>query len=65
MASAFPWVVTPVAKAATNNGYVPTKVLISKVLPFTNKSSKYGGVMLWNKYFNDQSGYSDKIKSNV
>ena len=28
VASAFSWVVTLVAKAATNNGYVPTKVLI-------------------------------------
>lgn len=57
----------PASHAAAGNDYVPTDILISQVLPFTKKSSKYGGVMLWNKYEyeDDQTGYSSKIKSSV
>ncbi|KAJ6723024.1 hypothetical protein OIU74_007580 [Salix koriyanagi] len=28
-------------------------------------SDKYGGVMLWSKYYDDQSGYSSSIKAGV
>ncbi|GLT59009.1 hypothetical protein SLA2020_318580 [Shorea laevis] len=55
----------PASHAAAGNGYVPIDILISQVLPFTKKSAKYGGVMLWNKYEDDQTGYSSKIKSSV
>ncbi|KAJ6675283.1 ENDOCHITINASE [Salix viminalis] len=43
------------------------------ILPFSKRkcfqpsrgSDKYGGVMLWSKYYDDQSGYSSSIKAGV
>jgi chitinase len=55
----------PASHAAAGNGYVPSETLTSQVLPFAKKSSKYGGVMLWNRYQDLQTGYSSKIKSSV
>ncbi|GAB4858385.1 hypothetical protein Ancab_009856 [Ancistrocladus abbreviatus] len=53
----------PVATGAAGSGYIPPDVLIAQVLPSIKQSSKYGGVMLWNRYFD--SGYSTAIKSDV
>ncbi|KAL6311545.1 hypothetical protein AAG906_005101 [Vitis piasezkii] len=39
--------------------------LISTVLPAINDSAKYGGVILWSKYYDEQTGYSSAIKSHV
>ncbi|XP_042480576.1 acidic endochitinase-like [Macadamia integrifolia] len=55
----------PAASGAAGSGFVPADVLNSQVLPVIKSSSNYGGVMLWNKYYDDQSGYSSSIKSNV
>ncbi|KAB5524179.1 hypothetical protein DKX38_021928 [Salix brachista] len=44
-------------------GFIPANDLITKVLPSIKSSSKYGGVMLWNKRFDN--GYSDAIKGSV
>ncbi|KAK2650164.1 hypothetical protein Ddye_017653 [Dipteronia dyeriana] len=52
------------SREAAGDGYVPTNVLISKELPFVKSNSKYGGIMLWDKYNDDQSGYSSKVKNN-
>ncbi|KAK2661689.1 hypothetical protein Ddye_000263 [Dipteronia dyeriana] len=35
------------------------------VLPLIKKIPKYGGVMLWFKYYDDLMGYSSAIKSHV
>ncbi|XP_071691094.1 basic endochitinase-like [Rutidosis leptorrhynchoides] len=56
--------------ASTSNecagsGHIPRQELISKVLPFVKQSGNYGGVMLWNRYFDNVSGYGDAIKSSV
>ncbi|KAB5524199.1 hypothetical protein DKX38_021948 [Salix brachista] len=40
-------------------GFIPVDVLNSQVLPSINTSPKFGGVMLWNKYFDNE--YSDGI----
>ncbi|KAK4396970.1 Acidic endochitinase [Sesamum angolense] len=53
------------APAAAGSGFIPADVLTSKVLPAIKGSNKYGGVMLWDKYYDDQSGYSAAIKNNV
>ncbi|XP_042479965.1 acidic endochitinase-like [Macadamia integrifolia] len=50
---------------AAGSGFVPANVLNSKVLPVIKTSAKYGGVILWNKYYDDQSGYSNSIKNSV
>ncbi|NP_001312735.1 basic endochitinase precursor [Nicotiana tabacum] len=55
----------PAAKTAAGNGYIPKQVLMSQVLPFLKGSSKYGGVMLWNRKFDVQCGYSSAIRGAV
>ncbi|KAJ4956575.1 hypothetical protein NE237_013358 [Protea cynaroides] len=53
----------PAASNAAGSGYVPVNVLNSQILPVIETSSKYGGVMLWNRYYDYKSGYSSSIKS--
>ncbi|GMI99027.1 Lysozyme 1, chitinase A [Hibiscus trionum] len=55
----------PASPDAAGSGFIPINDLTSKVLPAIKNSSKYGGVMLWSKYYDDQSGYSSSIKSHV
>ncbi|KAF8412174.1 hypothetical protein HHK36_000133 [Tetracentron sinense] len=55
----------PAAPQAAGSGFIPAGDLTSKVLPVIKGSSKYGGVMLWSKYYDDLSGYSSSIKSHV
>lgn len=55
----------PAAPNAATSGFIPQNVLISQVLPLIKSSSKYGGVMLWSKYYDDLTGYSAAIKSHV
>ncbi|PQQ03666.1 acidic endochitinase [Prunus yedoensis var. nudiflora] len=47
-------------EAAPSGGFIPADILKLQVLPNINSSSKYGGVMLWSKYYD--TGYSDSIK---
>ena len=51
----------PAAPEAAASGYIPPDVLVSQVLPYIKTSPKYGGVMLWSKYYDN--GYSAAIKS--
>ncbi|VVA11219.1 Hypothetical predicted protein [Prunus dulcis] len=55
----------PAAPEAAGSGFIPATVLNSEVLPVIKKSPKYGGVMLWSKFYDDQSGYSSSIIENV
>ncbi|KAK7342807.1 hypothetical protein VNO80_25763 [Phaseolus coccineus] len=55
----------PASTAAAGSGFVPSDVLTSQVLPAIKSSSKYGGVMLWDRYNDGQSKYSDAIKGSV
>ncbi|BFG22077.1 hypothetical protein CerSpe_083510 [Prunus speciosa] len=55
----------PAAPAAAGSGFIPVADLTSKVLPAIKGSPKYGGVMLWSKYYDDQTNYSSSIKSSV
>lgn len=55
----------PASRRASGSGYIPTNVLTAQILPVIKRSSNYGGVMLWSKYFDDRSGYSDVIKNSV
>ncbi|XP_021280017.1 acidic endochitinase-like [Herrania umbratica] len=48
--------------AAYSGGYIPVEVLNSQVLPAIEETAKYGGVMLWNRYFDRQTGYGASIK---
>ncbi|XP_031260826.1 hevamine-A-like [Pistacia vera] len=55
----------PASPEAAGSGFIPVADLKSKVLPVIKGSSKYGGVMLWSMYYDDQSGYSSSIKNYV
>ena len=55
----------PAAPDAAGSGFIPVSDLTTKILPAIKGSAKYGGVMLWSKYYDDQSGYSSSIKSHV
>lgn len=55
----------PAAPDAAGSGFIPPTDLISQVLPAIKASAKYGGVMLWSKYYDDQTGYSSSIKAHV
>ncbi|XP_058769854.1 acidic endochitinase-like [Vicia villosa] len=51
--------------AAPSGGLIPSDVLISQVLPAIKSSAKYGGVMIWDRFNDGQSGYSTAIKGSV
>ncbi|XP_027355093.1 acidic endochitinase-like isoform X2 [Abrus precatorius] len=51
--------------AAPSGGFIPSDVLISQVLPSIKSSPKYGGVMIWDRFNDAQSGYSNAIKGSV
>ncbi|KAK3415811.1 hypothetical protein EUGRSUZ_H01459 [Eucalyptus grandis] len=51
--------------APSGSGFIQMSDLTSKVLPAIKGSRKFGGVMLWSKYYDDQSGYSKSIKDAV
>ncbi|ONK73223.1 uncharacterized protein A4U43_C04F28630 [Asparagus officinalis] len=53
----------PAAPHAAGSGFIPASVVVSEVLPVIRREVKYGGVMLWSKFYDDQTGYSASIKS--
>ncbi|KAL4178670.1 hypothetical protein AMTRI_Chr13g83430 [Amborella trichopoda] len=55
----------PAAPEAAGSGFIPSDILTSQVLPLLKHSERYGGVMLWSKYYDDRSGYSSSIKHDV
>ncbi|PKI79325.1 hypothetical protein CRG98_000270 [Punica granatum] len=55
----------PASPEAAGSGFIPVPDLTSEVLPAIKGTNKYGGLMLWSRYYDDQSGYSSAIKSDV
>ncbi|CAN1157275.1 Acidic endochitinase SE2 [Linum perenne] len=55
----------PAAKDAAGGGFIPVEELKSEVLPVIKGYGKYGGVMLWSRYYDRRSGYSSSIKDFV
>ncbi|KAJ7951781.1 putative Receptor protein kinase [Quillaja saponaria] len=51
----------PADPSAVVTGYVPLDVLTSQIIPVISKSPKYGGVMLWSRYYDNKSNYSTYI----
>ncbi|CAK8532001.1 unnamed protein product [Lathyrus sativus] len=51
--------------AAPSGGYIPPNDLLSKVLPYIKGTSNYGGVMLWDRFHDVGSNYSNQIKEYV
>ncbi|KAK4279429.1 hypothetical protein QN277_011214 [Acacia crassicarpa] len=52
-------------EAAPSGGFIPTDVMNSQVLPGIKGSAKYGGVMIWDRFNDLQSKYSDAIKASI
>ncbi|KAH7673745.1 chitinase protein [Dioscorea alata] len=52
----------PASEDAAGSGYMPPEALISEVLPSVMFSNKYGGIMLWSRYYDRLSWYSSKIR---
>ncbi|KAK4350917.1 hypothetical protein RND71_030230 [Anisodus tanguticus] len=55
----------PAAPQAAGSGFIPADVLTREILPVIKKSRKYGGVMLWSKFWDEQTGYSVSIQKSV
>ncbi|XP_020577529.1 LOW QUALITY PROTEIN: hevamine-A-like [Phalaenopsis equestris] len=55
----------PAAPDAADGGFIPPKELTSQVLPELKESSNYGGVMLWSRCYDIETGYSPAIVSSV
>ncbi|THU70736.1 hypothetical protein C4D60_Mb08t28100 [Musa balbisiana] len=55
----------PASPDAAGSGYIPPNDLTSQVLPAINTASNYGGIMLWSRYYDLNSGYGAKVKSSV
>nr|GMD61930.1 acidic endochitinase-like [Ipomoea batatas] len=55
----------PAARDAASSGFIDPEKLISDVLPKIKTTPKYGGVMLWSRYYDKITNYSSKIKPNV
>ncbi|EPS58102.1 hypothetical protein M569_16714, partial [Genlisea aurea] len=57
----------PAAPAAAGSGYIPPGNLKADILPVIQRSRKYGGVMLWSRYWDlvNGGGYSNAIIGSV
>ncbi|XBI30331.1 hypothetical protein VPH35_054101 [Triticum aestivum] len=55
----------PAAPEAAGSGFVEATDLVSKVLPVVKKSKKFGGIMLWSRFYDGKTGYSDKVKTSL
>ncbi|XP_054798109.1 acidic endochitinase-like [Prosopis cineraria] len=60
--SVFLGLVSSSDKSVASYGYISPEDLKSNVLPTVMESSNFGGVMLWDRYYDKQTGYSGKIK---
>ncbi|TKY58884.1 hydrolase [Spatholobus suberectus] len=54
----------PASPTAAVSGYVPPDLLISQILGTVRMSSNYGGMMLWSRYYDKESGYSKTVLEN-
>ncbi|GLJ21046.1 hypothetical protein SUGI_0384490 [Cryptomeria japonica] len=55
----------PASSAGASSGFIAPATLKTNVLPQIKKSSKYAGVMLWFKFYDEQTQYSSSIKDSV
>lgn len=53
------------SEAAPHGGYIPPYVLNHQVLPRLREDLNYGGVILWDRYYDATTNYSAKISPYV
>ncbi|KAL6599921.1 hypothetical protein ACP70R_045572 [Stipagrostis hirtigluma subsp. patula] len=56
--SASVFVGLPASTHAARWGYINPQALASQVLPVVNRSGNYGGIMLWNRFYDKITNYS-------
>ncbi|KAF8658469.1 hypothetical protein HU200_058922 [Digitaria exilis] len=52
----------PASPEAAKEGYLYPKSLYYGVLPIVQKAANYGGVMLWDRYYDKSANYSSYVK---
>ncbi|XP_047325951.1 hevamine-A-like [Impatiens glandulifera] len=55
----------PASPQVAESGFIPADVLKSEILPVVTKSARFGGVMVWSKFWDDKTGYTDQINTSV
>ncbi|KAJ1298538.1 hypothetical protein BS78_01G461100 [Paspalum vaginatum] len=55
----------PASKDAATNGYIEPADLTGTVIPAIRDIGSYGGIMVWNRYFDVQNSYSGQVKAGV
>uniref|UniRef100_A0A0D9VUH0 GH18 domain-containing protein n=1 Tax=Leersia perrieri TaxID=77586 RepID=A0A0D9VUH0_9ORYZ len=55
----------PAAWNAASDGWIDPAEMVSHALPLVQGTANYGGVMLWNRYFDRRSRYGVAIKAMV
>jgi len=53
----------PASPDAAASGYIDPQALVSRVLPEVDGSANYGGITLWSRYYDMNTGYSAKLVS--
>ncbi|XP_062206399.1 acidic endochitinase-like [Phragmites australis] len=55
----------PASTGAAGSGYIPPGELTGTVIPAIQGVGKYGGIMLWSRFYDVQNNYSDQVKGSV
>lgn len=55
----------PAYKKSVVTGYVEPTTLKDEILPIIKQTSNYGGILIANRYYDQQYNYSDEIKDSV
>ncbi|KAG0538766.1 hypothetical protein BDA96_03G264900 [Sorghum bicolor] len=55
----------PASTQAAGSGYIEPGTLTGTVLPAIKGVGKYGGIMVWNRFYDVQNNYSAQVKDSV
>ncbi|TLX69488.1 hypothetical protein E9993_22970, partial [Labilibacter sediminis] len=55
----------PAAPDAANSGFIPADVVKNQILPNIRNRPNYGGVMVWNRYYDRQTHFSRQIRDSL
>lgn len=55
----------PASTDAAGSGYVEPEIVTNEILPRIKNSPRYGGVMLWSRYYDIENNFSPRIVSDV
>ncbi|XP_066314668.1 acidic endochitinase-like [Miscanthus floridulus] len=55
----------PASTQAAGSGYIDPGTLTGTVIPAIQGVGKYGGIMVWNRFYDVQNNYSSQVKGSV